>query len=77
MNQQTTFVLWIQTQVLQMVLRKTTVDTKALVLSLTGSWIRWDRQTDAILISSHPLHAFQSFANNQMLACNKVFAASA
>lgn len=58
-----------------MVLRKATVDTKDLVHSLIGNWIRWDRQTDAILISSSP--CIPKLANNQMLAYNKVFATSA
>jgi len=75
MNQQTTFVLWIQTQLLQTVLRKTMVDTKDLVRSLRRNWIRWDRLTDTILISSSP--CIPKLANNQMLAYNKVFATSA
>lgn len=75
MNQQTTFVLWIQAQLLRMVLQKTMVATKDLVLSLTGNWIRWDRQTDAMLISSPP--CILKLANNQMFPYHKLFATSA
>lgn len=70
MNQQITFVLWIQIQVLQTVLRRTMVDTKDLVHSLIGSWIRWDKQTDAILISPSP--CIPKLANNEMLAYNSI-----